>query len=148
VLALLGSALGLLAGGSVLAGLTLAPGTIEDAVTSEAQFERLDLALEQVMAVLWATGAVLVLWSLVAAVLAVLTLRRSPVARVLLALSAGMSALLSLLAILSGVSAITLLLGIASLVLLFTGGANDWFAGRPRGHGPAQRPVRGSAPPW
>ncbi len=146
VLALLGSALGLLVGASVLVVLAVSPATVEDAITAEAELERLDLTLDQVVAVLWGTGALMVLWSLVSAVLAFLVLRRSTVARVLLAVSSGMAALLSLLAILSGVALVTLLLGVVTLALLFTGGANDWFAGRPRGSRAAE--VSGSGPPW
>jgi hypothetical protein len=46
-----------------------------------------------------------------------------------------MTAVFSLLSITSIVSAITLLAGIAVIVLLFVGGANDWF--KRRGHQPA-----------
>ena len=89
----------------------------------------------------------MVLWSLVAAVLAVMTLRRNQVARILLAVSAGLTALLSLLAILSGVAAVTLLLGAITVALLLGRRANDWFAHRPPGSRPGPR-VSGSGPPW
>ena len=147
VLSLVGSTLGLLAGLAVLAVAGLSPSTLEDAVTSNPQFERLDVTTNEVVAMVWAMGAVMVLWSLVAIVLAFLVLRRSSPARVLLAISAGMAALFSLIGILSGVAVVTLLLAGATLALLFSGGANDWFAGRPRSSGPGQR-VSGSGPPW
>jgi len=79
-------------------------------------------------------GVVLAVWSAVAIVLGVLVLRRSSVARVLLVISAGLSLVFSLLAILSLISALTFIAAVAAIVLLFVGGANDWFARR----GPAQ----------
>jgi len=62
----------------------------------------------------------------------VLVLRRSNAARITLVVSSAMTAIFSLLSITSLVSAITLLAGIAVIVLLFVGGANDWFKGRNR----------------
>lgn len=70
----------------------------------------------------------LVVWALIALVLAVFVLRRSNVARILLVISSAVVALLSLLGITSGVSAITLIASVATIVLLFVGGAGDWFA--------------------
>ena len=63
----------------------------------------------------------------IAIVLGVLVLRRSNVARILLVISSAVVALLSLLAIASGVSAVTLIAAVATIVLLFVGGAGDWF---------------------
>lgn len=76
----------------------------------------------------------LVVWALIALVLAVFVLRRSNVARILLVISSAVVALLSLLGITSGVSAITLIASVAVIVLLFVGGAGDWFA-RKGSHG-------------
>ena len=70
----------------------------------------------------------LVVWAVIALVLAVFVLRRSNVARILLVISSAVVALLSLLGITSGVSAITLIASVATIVLLFVGGAGDWFA--------------------
>ena len=75
---------------------------------------------------------VVTIWCLVACILAVFVLRRSNVARILLIISAIVSALLSLLGIQSLVSAVPLLASVAVVVLLFTGGAGAWFAGRRR----------------
>ena len=75
---------------------------------------------------------VVTLWCLIACVLAVFVLRRSNVARILLVVSAVVSALLSLLAIGSIVSAVPLVASVVVVVLLFVGGAGDWFAGRRR----------------
>jgi hypothetical protein len=95
---------------------------------------------EGVVAVVWSAVAVFLFWSLVAVVLAVLAFRRSNAARIVLAISAVMTALLSLLTITSGVSIITLLLGAAATVLLFTGGANGWYARRGAGRPGGERP--------
>jgi len=72
------------------------------------------------------------LWCLISAVLGFLVLRRSNVSRILLVISAVISGLLSLLAISSLVSAVPALASFGVVVLLFTGGAGDWFAGRRR----------------
>jgi hypothetical protein len=146
VLTFLGSGMGLVLGAMLLLGLAVARGEVERAIARDGQLDQLDIAMDQVIAVLWVSGAVLVLWSLAATVLGFLVLRRSAPARVLLAVSAGATAALSLLAILSGVAAVPLLLGIATFVLLFTGGANDWFARRPRGQGGDR--VSGPGQPW
>lgn len=80
----------------------------------------------------WYTGIlvgvlVLVVWCLSAILLAVLALRRSNVARIVLVVSASVTALVSLLAITSGISLLTLVAAVAVIVCLFTGGAGDWY---------------------
>jgi hypothetical protein len=80
----------------------------------------------------WYTGIlvgllVLVVWCLAAILLAVLALRRSNVARIVLVVSASVAALVSLLAITSGISLLTLVAAVAVIVCLFTGGAGDWY---------------------
>ena len=77
-----------------------------------------------------AIGVVFAVWSAAAILLGVLVLRRSSVARVLLVISASLSLVLSLLGILSLVSVVTFIAAVAVIVLLFVGGANDWFARR------------------
>jgi len=69
-------------------------------------------------------------WCLIAIVLAIFVIRRSNGARITLVVSSVMTALLSLVAIGSLVSGITLIGAIVVIVLLFTGGANEWFARR------------------
>lgn len=78
---------------------------------------------------------VLALWSLIAVVLAVFVLRRSNAARILLVISASVTALLSLLTIMSVLSALPLIAAIAVIVLLFAGGAGDWFKRLPASAG-------------
>jgi hypothetical protein len=90
---------------------------------------QLDLDPESIVGVLVAVILVLLTWALIAIVLAVFVLRRSNVARILLVISSGVVALLSLIGIASGVSVVSLIASIATIVLLFVGGAGDWFKG-------------------
>jgi hypothetical protein len=73
---------------------------------------------------------VLTLWCLIACVLAVFTMRRGKVARILLVISCVVTAMFSLLGIKSVVSIVPLVASIAVIVLLFTGSANAWFRDR------------------
>ncbi len=108
----------------------------------------LDLDADEIISVGWVVAAVMLVWSLIAIVLAVLAFRRSNGARWTLAVSAAMTALLSLVAILSLLSAVTLLLGGAVVVLLFTGGANQWYSRRSGtpGYPQQQEPPRRNQP--
>ncbi len=69
----------------------------------------------------------IVVWCLVAAVLAIFVLRRSNVARILLVISAAVAGVLALISITSGISLVPLVACLATIVLLFVGGAGDWF---------------------
>ena len=89
-----------------------------------------DFDNEDLQALVLGIGVVLAGWSVAAIVLGILVLRRSSVARVLLVISAALSLVVSLIAILSLVSVLTFLAAVAVIVLLFVGGANDWFARR------------------
>jgi len=72
-------------------------------------------------------AAVLVMWSLVAAWLAWQVMRRRRWARWALAVSALVTVVVSTLSVTLVVTAGPLIAGVGVLVLLFTGGANDWF---------------------
>jgi hypothetical protein len=103
------------------------------------EFEQADIDPDAVVGVLAAVMIGLVMWCLIAIVLAVFVLRRSNVARILLVISASVSALLSLLTITSVVTVVPLIASVAAIVLLFSGGAGDWFkrlpaAGYPGGY--------------
>lgn len=74
--------------------------------------------------------SVMVFWCAAAIVLAILAMRRLQWARITLVVSSSATVLFSLVAITGGASAITLLGAIAVIVLLFTGGANEWYRGR------------------
>ena len=75
---------------------------------------------------------VLVAWCVIACFLAIFAMRRSNASRILLVISAIVAGLLSLLAITSVVSAVWLIACVAVVILLFTGGAGDWYAHRRR----------------
>lgn len=101
-----------------------------------AQASNVALTGNQARALGWSVAAVFLVWSLAAIVLAVLAFRRSNAARIALVVSSVMAALLSLVGITSGLSAVTLLMAVATVVLLFTGGANQWYSQRRRGTPP------------
>lgn len=91
------------------------------------EFQDANIDADAAVGVLVAVMVGLVVWSLVAIVLAVLVLRRSSVARILLVISCAATAIFSLLSVASGVTVVPLVAAIATVVLLFTGGASDWF---------------------
>jgi hypothetical protein len=91
------------------------------------EFQDANIDADAAVGVLVAVMVGLVVWSLIAIVLAVLVLRRSNVARILLVISCAATAILSLLSVASGVTLAPLVAAIATVVLLFTGGASDWF---------------------
>ena len=93
-------------------------------------FRDLDIDAGSIVGLLVALMIVFTLWSVAGVVLGAFVLRRSNVARILLVISASLVALLSLLGITSGVSLVSLLASVATIILLFVGGANDWFARR------------------
>jgi hypothetical protein len=85
---------------------------------------------DQALAAGWVIAVAFLAWSLIAIVLGILAFRRSNAGRIMLVVSAVMTALFSLVAITSLVSLVTLILGVATVVLLFTGGANQWYSRR------------------
>ncbi len=113
-----------------------------------AQGSRISLDRQQVLAVGWAFAAMVALWAVAAAVLAVMAFRRSQAGRIGLVVSASATVLASLLMILSVVAVVPLILAAATITLLFSGGANDWFARRlPRRPGPPSYPYQQGPPP-
>ena len=137
----------------VLAGLTLLFGlfllavgasgseTFTDGFREGAGSSYDDLGDDNVNNLMFGIGVALGVWSVVAIVLAIFTMRRSNVARVLLVISSAVCVLASLISILSVISIVTLIGAIAVIVLLFVGGANAWFVAA----GPAacRRPALG-----
>jgi hypothetical protein len=111
--------------------LALGGDAFVDEFERAARESQVTLTRGEALALGWAVALTLLTWSLIAAVLAIFAFRRSNGARWALAVSAAMTAVVSLLAILSLLSAVTLLLGGAAAILLFTGGANQWFSRRP-----------------
>lgn len=116
----------------VTIGIFVARDDVEDAINDELSNQQgmEDISAGDLTALVLAVMLVFVVWCLSAIVLGILTLKRHNWARIMLVVSAAVSALLSLLGITSGVSALTLIASVAVIVLLFTGGANQWFAKR------------------
>jgi len=98
--------------------------------------------LESIYGVIVAVMVIFAIWCVIAFVLAIFVLRRSNVARILLVVSSSVAGLLSLLAITSGASVVTLGGTVAVIVLLFAGGASDWFRNKQSGTGsPTHQPL-------
>jgi hypothetical protein len=117
-----------------------------DRVTTDPQFRGLNITGNELVAALWVMSAIIILWAVIAMVLAFLAFRGHNWARITLAVSCGFTILFSLLGITSGISLVTLIAAIVVLVLLFTGGAGAWF--RPQPSYPSVPGGYGSAPGW
>jgi hypothetical protein len=115
--------------GIVLIALVVARQDVTEAIDDELakQPGMEDIAADDVTSVILVVVAILLIWSLITCLLGVLVLRRSNIARILLVVSSSVTLLGSLLSITSGLSIITLLASGAVIVLLFVGGANEWF---------------------
>ncbi len=108
-------------------GLIVARDQVITEMEKVQDFRDANIDADTAVGVLVAVMLGLVLWSIIAIVLAVMVLRRSSVARILLVISCSVTALFSLASITSGISLVWLLAAVAAIVLLFTGGAGDWF---------------------
>jgi hypothetical protein len=120
---------------AVMLLLALVLGTASDRFFDE--FDRaardadLTVTHSDLLAIGWGAVVVGTIWCIAAIMLAFFAMRRSQPARIALVVSAVMVVLISLLMILSGFTVITLVLGVVVAVLLFTGGANEWYARKP-----------------
>lgn len=110
-----------------------------------AQFADLGLTNQQVLGIFWVTSAVCVFWAFSAMALAVLAFRRVNLGRIGLAISAGLAGAVCLFAVPFGWP--HAVAAFATVVLLFRGGANQWYAGRDVPPGPPQPPTQFQAPP-
>lgn len=86
-----------------------------------------DVSAEDVANLLLGIGPIIALWSLAALVLAIFAMKRHNWARILVVVSAAISAIVSLIGITGGISIISLIASVAAIVLYFTGGAGDWY---------------------
>lgn len=127
ILTIIFAGLSLLLYGILLVALLVARGDVLDEIENSPGFEDAGISANDALGVVVGIVGVFAVWCLIALILGFMVLRRSNGARITLVISAAMTALLSLLAIGSGVSALTLIAAIAVIVLLFTGGAGDWF---------------------
>lgn len=114
----------------ILVALLVAKDDVLDEIESTEGFQDANISANDALGVVVGVVGVFAVWCLIATILGFLVLRRSNGARITLVISAAMTAILSLLGIASGISAITLIAAIAVIVLLFTGGAGDWFKRR------------------
>ena len=132
IVAIVMSTLSLLLFLVVSVGVLVARDDVEDAINDELAKQQGmgDISATDLTAVVLVVMLVLVFWCLSAIVLGVLTLKRRNWARIMLVVSSAITAIFSLIGITSGVSALPLIAAIAVIVLLFTGGANQWFAKR------------------
>ena len=124
--------------GFTTVGLVVARDQVITEMERVPEFQEANIDADAAVGVLVAVLLGLVVWSIIAIVLAVFVLRRSNVARILLVISSSVTALFSLLSITSGVSLVLLIAAVATIVLLFVGGAGDWFKRLPAhagGHG-------------
>jgi len=101
-----------------------------DRVTSDPQFRGLNITGNELVAALWVMSAVIILWAVIAMVLAFLAFRGHNWARITLVVSSAVTFLVCLAAFPFGLA--HMIVAAAVIVLLFTGGANGWFARRTR----------------
>jgi hypothetical protein len=91
-----------------------------------------EFSAEDAFGIFLAVLVAFAIWSVIVCVLAVFAMRRSNVARILLVISSSVAAVLGVLGIKSVISAVWVLACVGVVILLFTGGANDWYARRRR----------------
>jgi hypothetical protein len=129
----------------VVAMLMFGQDVLVEAMRADARFDGLNVSVDDLLAALWVASAIALFWSVSALALAVLAFRRVGWARILLAASAAMAALVCLFALPGGL--LVMVPAVATVVLLFTGGANAWFARRPRSFGPPPPAQQQPQPP-
>lgn len=141
VITLIFSGLSLLGIAFFLIALVVAKDEALQGITQSPDFEDAGISADSAYGASVVVLAVALVWCLIACVLAVLVLRRSNAARITLVVSSVMSALFSLVfAFLILIPALNLIAAIAVILLLFVGGANDWFKGRNRPATPGMSP--------
>ena len=98
-----------------------------DELENQQEFDDAGVDADSAFGAVLGVIGVFTLWCIIACILAIFVMRRSNAARITLVVSSSVAALLSLIGIASLLSAVTLIAAIAVIVLLFTGGANEWF---------------------
>ena len=126
----------------VMGVLLVSKDRLVELIETDEQFQRLDIATNDLVGALWVVSAVLIVWCLAAMVLAFLAFRRHNWARITLVVSAAMSLLLGLAAF--PFSLLHLLAAGAVIVLLFVGDSNRWFSGAGRSGGYSGPPAQGT----
>lgn len=116
--------------GFTMLAILVAKDAVIDELERQPGFEDAGIDSDAAVGVIAAVLGGFLVWSLIAFVLAVFVFRRSNAARIALIVSASVAAIVSLLSITSIVSFVTLAGSVTAIVLLFMGGAGDWFARR------------------
>jgi hypothetical protein len=129
-------------------GIVVARDEIIRSVQQDPTFQASNLRADQLVAGLWVLLAIALFWAGAAMVLAWFAFRRANWARITLVVSAGITALAGVVTIPAGLFH-TLAAG-AVIVLLFVGGANEWYARRSgvAGYPGAFQPYGGQPGDW
>jgi hypothetical protein len=114
-----------------------------EAVRADARFDEMNVSMDDLLAALWVGSSIAIFWSLSAVILAVLAFRRIGWARIVLAVSAAITALVSITAGLAGL--VMVVPAAATVGLLFSRGANAWYSRKPRSSTPPGPPAAGPA---
>jgi hypothetical protein len=132
--------------GFVVVGIVLAAdrGDLFDELERRQEYQDLDVTRDQVTVVLIVLLVVLAFWAVCECVLAFLVWRGQNWARITLAVSAGMTAVVSLAMV--PVSLLHLVVGAVVVGLLFSPASNQWFRSRSVGRMPAP-PYPPAGPP-
>jgi hypothetical protein len=112
-----------------------------DAMRNEPEFQQLDVGANDIIAAMWVVSAIVLIWCIASAALAVFAFRRQNWARITLVVSAAIAGLFSLVTFPVGLLH-TMAAG-ATVALLFTGGANRWYSRKPGGYPSYQYPPYG-----
>lgn len=121
--------------GFVMLAMLAAKDQLIEGIQAEPEFQQLGVSSDDLIALLWVTCAIVLFWCASAIVLASFAYRRQNWARIALAASSAVTVLFSIAGITSVVSLVTLIGAGAVIVLLFTGGANQWYSsGRSGGY--------------
>lgn len=114
-----------------------------DQLQRDPQISAAGYSRQALLAALWIASAIGIGWSLAASALAVLAYQRVNLGRIGLVVSALLTFLLGVISVAGLLNAVA---AVAVVVMLFRGGANQWYAGarppRPSGEDPTERPPR------
>lgn len=130
ILAWVFSGMTLLVAGFVLLGTMIDRNAAVDRLRDDPRYDQYDVDPEQLLNLVAGISVVALVLSIAAIVAAVLAFRGSNAGRIVLAVCAGLSAVISLVAVLACIPIVTLIASVAAVVLLFTGGANEWYRSR------------------
>lgn len=131
-LAIVFSTISLVLFGLIVVGIAVARDDVQKAINDELskQTDMGEISASDLTNLVLIVMLVCVFWAICGIVLGVLTLKRHNWARIMLVVSSGFTAAFCLLGITSLISGIPLIAAVATIVLLFTGGANEWFSRR------------------